>query len=106
MTPTDRQTDGRTDRQIQKTELAGQSEVHQTISQVMKCFWWYYKVQSCRHNGPTTRFISGSRHWLFVLGLLNLFRVASVALGVLLAIKPRSPSASCLTHRWSACRSK
>src|SRR6218665_3203008 len=41
-----------------------------------------------------------------VLGLSNLCRVASVASCVLFAIKPRSSSAFCLIHRWSACRSK
>src|SRR6218665_3399211 len=80
---TDRQADGRTDGQTDKSRrqnpvlLACQSEVHQTISQVMKCFWWYYKVQSCRHNGPTTGFISDSRHCSFVLGLSKLCRSAS-----------------------------
>src|SRR6218665_2552455 len=105
---TDRQADGQTDkyRRRNPVRLAGQSKVHQTISQVMKCFWSYYKVQSCTHNGPTTGFISDSRQCLFVLGLSNLCRVASVASRVLFAIKPRSSSAFCLIHRWSACRSK
>ena len=50
MTQTDRQTDGRTDRQIQKTVRSAPDYFTS-----YELFWGYYKVQFCRHNGADHR---------------------------------------------------
>src|SRR6218665_3994235 len=58
MTQTDRQTDGRTDRQIQKTEPCATRRPGRSAPDYFtsyELFWGYYKVQFCRHNGADHR---------------------------------------------------
>src|SRR6218665_2341638 len=58
MTKTDRQTDGRTYRQIQKTEPAATRRPVRSAPGYFtsdELFLWYCKVQFCRHNGANHR---------------------------------------------------
>ena len=57
VTPTDRQTEGHTDRQIQKTEPSATRRPVRSAPGYFtsdRLFSWYCKVQFCRHTGATT----------------------------------------------------